>query len=77
VADSLLTEIIEDVLEAVTFTGFGVKLDFGGAWFTVHGWPSVSIGAETWALGDRGYRDALCAFISHPVTAVEDSRDRH
>jgi hypothetical protein len=74
-ADSLLTEIIGDPLEAVTFTLFGVKLDFGDAWFTVHGWLSAVIGAETWSFGDRGYRDALCAFISQPVTAVDDSRD--
>jgi hypothetical protein len=67
-------EIIDDTLEAVTFTGSGVNLDFGDAWFTIHGWPHVSIGAETWAFGDRGYRDGLCALISQPVTAVVDSR---
>ena len=72
---SLLTEIVDDALKAVTFTGSGVVLDFGDAWYTVHGWPSVAIGADTWRFGDRGYRDALCALISQPVTAVEDSSD--
>lgn len=50
-------------------------LDFGDASYTVRGWPSVAIGAESWRFGDRGYRDALCALISQPVNAVEDSSD--
>jgi hypothetical protein len=73
--DSLLTEVLGDTLEAVTFTQSGVNLDFGDAWFTIHGWPNVAIGAESWSFGDRGYRDALCAFISQMVTAVDDSPD--
>lgn len=74
VADSLLAEIVGNALQAVTFSGGGVKLDFGDAWFTAHCWPSASIGSNKWALGDRGYRDALCAFISHEVTGFEASR---
>jgi hypothetical protein len=75
VADTLLAEIIDDALEAVTFTESGVKLDFGDAWFTVHSWPTVYLGDEGWSFGDRGYRDALCAFISQDVTAFSDSPD--
>lgn len=66
-------EIIGDALEAVTFTGSGIKLDFGDAWFTAHCWPRVAIGSQSWSLADRGYRDGLCALISHPVTSVDDS----
>jgi len=73
VADSLLDEIIQDTLESVMFTQSGVVLDFGDAWFTAHVWPTISIAETVWAFGDRGYRDALCAFISHPVTAVDSS----
>jgi hypothetical protein len=73
VAGSLLGELVDDALKAVTFSSSGVILDFGDAWFTAHVWPTVSIGDSTFRLGDRGYRDSLCAFISHQVIAADES----
>jgi hypothetical protein len=73
VTDSLLAELVHDPLRAVTFNQEGVILDFGDAWFTVHVWPTVRVGDATYGLGDRGYRDALCALIGHEVTAVAES----
>jgi len=72
VTDSLLGEIVQDALQAVTFNRSGLVLDFGDAWFTAHAWPTVRVGGSTYALGDRGYRDALCALITHEVTAVDE-----
>jgi hypothetical protein len=74
VADSLFAAIVQDDLRSVTFNVSGVELRFGDACFTAHVWPTVSIGDATWAYGDHGYRDALCAFISHEVAAVEESQ---
>lgn len=74
VTDSLLAELVHDSLQAVTFNQSGVVLDFGDAWFTAHVWPTVQVGAEVYGLGDRGYRDALCALIGHEVTAVDESQ---
>lgn len=71
--DPLLRELVHDTLHAVTFNQFGVVLDFGDAWFTAHVWPTVRIGGSTYGLGDRGYRDALCALITHEVTGVDES----
>jgi len=50
-----------------------VILDFGDAWFTAHVWPTVSIGDLVLSLADRGYRDALCAFITHEVLGADES----
>lgn len=71
--DSLLGELVDDVLKTVTFGSSGLILDFGDAWFTAHVWPTVEIGDSTFHLGDRGYRDALCAFITQEVVAVDES----
>jgi hypothetical protein len=69
----VFTEIVHDTLVAVTFNGSGVVLDFGDAWFKAHTWPSVRMGNRTLQLGESGYRDALCAFIDHEVSSVDES----
>jgi hypothetical protein len=39
-----------------------VQPDFSAARFSAYVWPTVIIGDATLRFGDRGYRDALCAF---------------
>jgi hypothetical protein len=73
VTDSLIGELVHDTLQAVIFNQSGVVLDFGDAWFTAHVWPTVRVGGSTYRLADPGYRDALCALITHEVTAVDES----
>lgn len=36
----------------------------------------MTIAETTLSFGEPGYRDALCAFIDHEVTAAEESSDR-
>ena len=50
-----------------------VQLDFTGARLTSYVWPTVTIGSANLNFGDSGYRDALCAFITHEVVACEES----
>jgi hypothetical protein len=50
-----------------------LQLDFGNARFTAYVWPTVTIGDVTREFGDRGYRDALCALITHEVSSTEES----
>lgn len=65
--------LVEESLASVTFVHDYVQLDFGDARFTAYVWPSITISDVTLRFGDRGYRDALCAFITHEVTTVEES----
>lgn len=71
--DSLLDALVEEQLGSVVFVMDYLQLDFSHALFTAYVWPSVTIGGRTLHFGDSGYRDALCAFITHAVTAVEES----
>lgn len=64
-----MTKLVEEPLGSVTFVQDYIQLDFGDARLTAYAWPSVEIGGVTFRFGDRGYRDALCAFIAHQVTA--------
>ncbi|MGH3118896.1 MAG: hypothetical protein ACRDQ2_17635, partial [Gaiellales bacterium] len=73
VDDSLLEGLVEEELASVVFVMAYVQLDFSHALFTAYVWPTVTIGDQTLLFGDSGYRDALCAFISHEVSAVEES----
>jgi hypothetical protein len=73
VDESLLSKVVGERLAAVVFVGDYLQLDFNDARFTAYAWPHVRIGASTWAFGDRGYRDSLCAFISHEVVEAEES----
>jgi len=68
-----MTRLVEEPLSSVTFVQDYVQLDFGAARLTAYAWPSVEIGGVIFRFGDRGYRDALCAFIAHEVTATEES----
>jgi hypothetical protein len=73
VVDSLMAELVSEALQSVTFTASGVSLQFGDATFTTHVWPTVGIGGSVINLGDRGYRDGLCAFITHEVSGAEET----
>jgi hypothetical protein len=76
VKESLLDALVEERLQSVAFSRGDLQLVFGDARFTAYVWPTVTIGDATLQLGDRGYRDALCAFIEHEVTAAEESPER-
>jgi hypothetical protein len=73
VKDSLLKALVEGELSSVVFVEDYLQLDFGDARFTAYAWPTVTIGGASLQFGDPGYRDALCAFITHQVTATEES----
>src|SRR5215212_2716829 len=74
-SDSLLTALVEEELGSVVFVMDYVQLDFSAARFTAYMWPTVTIGDATLRFGDRGYRDALCAFIAHEVLSTEESSE--
>jgi len=76
VNDSLLDALVEEQLGSVVFVMDYLQLDFGDARFTAYVWPSVTIGDATRRLGDPGYRDALCAFIGHEVSAAGESPEQ-
>lgn len=50
-----------------------VQLDFSSARFSAYVWPTVTVGDATLHFGDRDYRAALCAFITHEVLSTEES----
>ena len=75
VAESLLKELVGGTLASVVFVMDYVQLDFNGARFTAYVWPTVTIGTTQRDFGDRGYRHAHCAFITHEVTAAEEGAD--
>jgi hypothetical protein len=76
VKDSLLGALVKDQLGSVVFVADYLQLDFGHARFTAYTWPTVTIGDASLQFGDPGYRDALCAFITHEVTSTEESPER-
>lgn len=70
---SLLEALVEEELGSVVFVMDYVQLDFSAARFSAYVWPTVTIGDATMHFGDRGYRDALCAFITHEVLSTGES----
>ncbi|HSE43819.1 MAG TPA: hypothetical protein VLA89_00665 [Gemmatimonadales bacterium] len=70
---SLLEALVEEELGSVVFVMDYVQLDFGAARFSAYVWPTVTIGGATLRFEDRGYRDALCAFITHEVLSTDES----
>ncbi len=72
-SESLLEALVEEELGSVVFVMDYVQLDFSGARFTAYVWPTVTIGDSILHFGDRGYRDALCAFITHEVLSTDES----
>lgn len=72
-SDSSLGALVEEHLESVVFVMDYLQLDFRDARFTAYVWPAVTIGDVTLRFGDPGYRDALCAFITHEVTSTKES----
>jgi len=75
VADSLLEALVEEELGSVVFVMDYLQLDFGNARFSVYVWPTVSIGGVSRGFGDPGYRDALCALITHEVIDTGESSE--
>lgn len=73
--DSLLEKLVGESLASVVLVMDCVQLNFNGSRFTGYVWPTVTIGASELRFGDQGYRDALCAFITHEVTSTEESAD--
>lgn len=72
-SDSPLDALVGEQLGSVVFVMDYLQLDFSAAQFSAYVWPSVTIGGVTAQYGDTGYRDALCAFITQEVIAVEAS----
>lgn len=70
---SLLAELAGETLSSVVFVMDYVQLDFDGSRFTCYVWPTISNGAGALAFGDDGYRDALCAFITHRVVSADET----
>jgi len=75
VSGSLLEALAEEELASVVFVADYVQLDFSTARFSAFAWPTVTIGDTTLHFGDRGYRDALCAFITHEALSTEESSE--
>lgn len=51
-----------------------IQLDFNGLRLTLYVWPKILItGKHPLSEVDPGYRDALCEFIAHDVTAASES----
>ena len=73
--ESLLAELVEETLSSVVFVMDYVQLDFNGSRFTAFVWPVATIGNESLNFGDRGYRDAICAFITHEVISTEETAE--
>jgi hypothetical protein len=75
VSDSLLDALLGQELGSVVFVKDYVQLDFGAARFSAYVWPTMRLGGVTTDFGDLGYRDALCAFITHQVVLVQESHE--
>jgi hypothetical protein len=65
--------LVEEQLGAVVFVMDYLQLDFGSARFSAYVWPTVTLGHISRQFGDPGYRDALCALVTHEVVAIEES----
>ena len=74
-SDSSLGALVQEQLGSVVFVMDYLQLDFGDARFTAYIWPALTIGDATLRFGDPGYRDALCAFITHEVMSTEESAE--
>jgi len=73
VPDSLLEALVEEELGSVVFVMDYLQLDFGSARLSAYVWPTATIGDVSRGFGDPGYRDALCALITHEVIETEES----
>lgn len=72
---TLLDRLVGEALTSVTFVADYLQLEFNGPRLTTYVWPVLQAFDKTKRLGDIGYRDVLCGFIGHEVTAVVDSRN--
>jgi hypothetical protein len=73
VSNSPLQALVEEQLGSVVFVMDYLQLDFSAARFSAYVWPTVTIGGTSLQFGDRGYRDALCALITHEVLSTDES----
>lgn len=55
-------------LSSVTFIQDHLQLDFGGPMLTMFVWPDVFRDEGSYAFGEPGYRDLLCAEIGESVS---------
>jgi hypothetical protein len=68
-----ITAIEGEALSSITFVMDYLQLDFSGPGLTLFIWPEVfvpagvQIGEGSYALGEPGYRDALCLQIGEVV----------
>ncbi|MGW5106674.1 hypothetical protein [Nocardia sp. NPDC004123] len=71
--DSLLARLVGLELASVVFVRDYLQFDFDGPRLTCYVWPTVHADGITRSLGDAGYRDALCAFISQTVVSTKEA----
>src|SRR5215468_8546154 len=72
-AESILEALVGEELGSVVFVMDYLQLDFVNARLTAYVWPTVTVGDVSRRFGDPGYRDALCALITHEVIETEES----
>lgn len=70
--DEALKQLIGEQLSSVEFVQDYVQLRFSGACLNIYsGVHTVTSDRSSLAWGQLGYRDALCALISHKVKEAE------
>ena len=62
-----LEELAGQELSSVIFVQDYLQLDFNGALLTLYIWPDIFREEGSYAFGEPGYRDWLCAEIGEPV----------
>jgi hypothetical protein len=65
------SEIIGEELISVSFVQDYLVLDFDGPTVTLYTWPSVLLEDGSFAFGEPGYRDMLCAQIGDTVVQAQ------
>jgi hypothetical protein len=63
-----LSQLIGCELSSVTFVQDYLQLDFNGPGLTLFVWPEVFREEGSYAFGEPGYRDMLCAEIAQNVS---------
>jgi hypothetical protein len=65
-----ISAIEGEELSSVTFVQDYVQLDFNGPQLTLFIWPEVFRAEGSYAFGEPGYRDMLCALIGETATTT-------
>ena len=66
----MLEELVGEQLSAVTFVQDYLQLAFDGPVLTAVTWPVVTTGERKLRIGERDYRDELCARIARLVKSA-------